>query len=398
MDRKKVLLRAPLLTNSGYGVHSRQVFAWLYNREDVDLFVECLQWGRTSWMLNPEEENGLIAKIMNCSKPLNGNDKFDMSIQVQLPDEWDSSLGKVNIGVSALVETDRCSSEWVEKCNEMDQIVVPSTFTKNVLKRSGLLMKPVTVIQEWFAPNLLGKSTISKVQNDERYESLSGDFNILMIGTLTSSEKDADRKNLLNSVMWACEEFSKEDDVVILLKTSFGKGTYADKKMCRDFLKKLKDEMKQKDINARIKLLHGNMSSIEMSALYNHPSVKLYASATRGEGYGLPLVEAAATGVPIVVTNWSGHLEFLGIENFGKVSYKLVEIPEERVDGRIFKKGFKWAEPDEKSFKSELRNVYQDYNSAKNKSKKLMKHVRENFNNTAIKRKYDELFDGYFEK
>ena len=78
--------------------------------------------------------------------------------------------------------------------------------------------------------------------------------------------------------------------------------------------------MKQKDVNARIKLLHGNMSSIEMSALYNHPSVKLYASATRGEGYGLPLVEAAATGVPIVVTNWSGHLEFLGIENFGKVS------------------------------------------------------------------------------
>ena len=34
MKIKKVLLRAPLLTNSGYGVHSRQIFAWLYTRKE----------------------------------------------------------------------------------------------------------------------------------------------------------------------------------------------------------------------------------------------------------------------------------------------------------------------------------------------------------------------------
>ena len=135
MDKKQVILRAPLLTNSGYGVHSRQLFAWLFSRKDVDLTVECLKWGNTPWLLNEDMENGMIGKIMSCSKPFDDK-KFDLSLQVQLPDEWNPELAKTNIGISALVETDKCNSDWVANCNRMDQIVVPSTFTKNVLKRS----------------------------------------------------------------------------------------------------------------------------------------------------------------------------------------------------------------------------------------------------------------------
>mgnify|MGYP005725506895 CR=1 FL=1 len=145
MNKKKVLLRAPLLTNSGYGVHSRQIFNWLYNRDDVDLTVECLQWGRTSWILDESLENGAIGKIMHCSKPYEKSD-IDISFQVQLPDEWDTSLAKFNIGVTALVETDKCSTDWVEACNKMNHVIVPSTFTKNVLKRSGIFLKPLLML------------------------------------------------------------------------------------------------------------------------------------------------------------------------------------------------------------------------------------------------------------
>ncbi len=80
------------------------------------------------------------------------------------------------------------------------------------------------------------------------------------------------------------------------------------------------------------------MTSKEVAALFNHHKVKLYVSATRGEGYGLPLIESAVIGLPIVATGWSGHLEFLNKENFGVVDYELVEISETRADGRIFGK------------------------------------------------------------
>ena len=145
---KKILLRAPLLTSSGYGVHSRQIFECLYNIPDIDLTVECLSWGQTPWLLNGDMENGLIGKIMSCSKKI--EPPYDITFQLQLPDEWDPLLGKKNIGISAVVETDVCNPKWIECCNKMDQIIVPSTFTKNVLENSGNVKVPIHVIHEHF--------------------------------------------------------------------------------------------------------------------------------------------------------------------------------------------------------------------------------------------------------
>ena len=90
---KKVLLRAPVLTQSGYGVHARQVFSWLSHKQDVDLTVQLLPWGDTPWFLN-KDSNDLIGKIMECSRPTTD---ADITFQLQLPNEWDPKLGKFNV-------------------------------------------------------------------------------------------------------------------------------------------------------------------------------------------------------------------------------------------------------------------------------------------------------------
>ena len=154
--------------------------------------------------------------------------------------------------------------------------------------------------------------------------------------------------------------------------------------MCREYLKNLKASAGIEKF-PKIKFLHGNLKKEEVAAVFTHPKVKMYVTATRGEGYGLPLVEAAASGLPIVATGWSGHLQFLDKEKFGCVDYNLVEIEESRVDNRVFKRGFKWAEPVETSFKRELRKVYKDYQNAKSKSRDMMKKVRSEFGKQNIK-------------
>ena len=76
----------------------------------------------------------------------------------------------------------------------------------------------------------------------------------------------------------------------------------------------------------------------------------------------------------------------------------MTEISESRVDGRIFEKGFKWAEPLEDSFKKEIRKVYDDYKTAKLKARDMMKDIRIEFSSASIKTQYDELFERYSEK
>jgi len=48
-----------------------------------------------------------------------------------------------------------------------------------------------------------------------------------------------------------------------------------------------------------------------MLSLYTNSKIKAIVSTTHGEGCGLPLLEAAANALPVIATDWSGHLDFL---------------------------------------------------------------------------------------
>jgi len=386
----RVLLRAPLLTSSGYGVHSRQLMKWLLSKKDIDITVECLKWGQCSWLLNKDLEGGLVGEIISRSLPVQPG-TYDITFQVQLPDEWDPNLGKINIGVTAAVETDRCNPKWVDACNNMSHVVVPSTFTKNVIKRSGILTTGISVIQEWYDPTIDDEKTIKKHENSKKLKSINNKFNFLVLGQLTNQDAPSDRKNLLNTLAALFDEFKENNDVGIVLKTSFGKGTTIDKTLTLNYLNSLLPKIR-KGKNP-LHLIHGNMTNEEICSLYKRKNIKAFAMATRGEGYGLPLIESAASGLPIIATRWSGHLEFLEADLFKGVDYKMVEIPKNKIDNRIFIGGTRWAEPDLEDFKRKAREVYENYKAANKDAKTLKENVCKNFNEEAIMRKYDDLLE-----
>ena len=383
---KKVLLRAPLLTNSGYGVHSRQVFAWLLaesKKFNFQLDVECLNWGQCSWIIEGESNDGLIREIMTRSKPL--ENMYDITFQLQLPDEWNPSLGKYNVGMTAAVETDRCNPAWIDCCNNMNEIVVPSTFTKNVLRRSGILMKPISVVPEWFNEKIHPNTSPLALNTDT-------DFNFLIVGMLTGNNNDTDRKNIVGTIQSLCNKFKNDPKVGVIIKTSLGKYSSFDRNRTVKYFESLVAQCRGKNTFPKIHLLYGALSEKEMSELYRSEEVKCYVSLTRAEGYGLPIVDAAASGVPIIATNYSGHLEFLKGQDFLPVDYRLVEIPNQKVDKRIFLEKTRWAEPDTNSFFTRLDDVYNNYSLHKQKALKVQKHVVENFSKEACIKLYNKKF------
>lgn len=378
---KKVLLRGPLLTASGYGEHSRQFFRWLESRNDIELKVQCLNWGNTTWYINTDIEEGLIGRIMSKTNFDDKNESFDISIQVQLPDEWDNSLARYNIGVSAFIETTKCSKAWFDCCNKMDKIIAPSKHALKSVLANGKLDKRAHVVNEPLNPLLSKHKTDFKLN-------LAADFNFLIISQLTDLNSTHDRKNIVETIKAFCKKFDGNKDVGLVIKTNIGRSTMADRRRTRTLLEKIVKENRKTEF-PKINMVHGLLSPEEMYEIYSHPKVKCLISLTRGEGYGLPLMEAASCELPVMATNWSGHLDFL--KDFIKIKYTLVSIPESKADGRIFEKNAFWAEPSIEDFQKKLGWVIKNYDMLKRSAKKQSKRINRDFSQESFNKKMNEI-------
>jgi len=383
----RVLLRGPFLTNSGYGVHSRQVARWALSKPDWDVRVQTLNWGITPWIIDKNDENGLIGEIMNRTVSIEGEPQFDLSIQVQLPNEWDPRLAKKNIGITAGVETDRCNPLWIDACNRMTAVVVPSNHTKNTILNSGMMRVPIHVIPESFYDELLLDNV------DEFSHKFSTDFNFLVFGQITGTNPENDRKNLFYTLKWLFEEFKNDPNVGVILKTNSGKHTKIDSLMTEKLVKQLVSEARRSPF-PKIHLMHGKMSNREMLSLMKNQTVKSLVTLTRGEGYGLPILEAAASGLPIIATGWSGHTDFLDPNAYIPVEYSINEIHKSRVDGKIFIAGSKWASPLEADAKKKLRKFYEKPSMPRHRAAEMSKRIKREYNFESICKIYDKKLEG----
>ncbi len=102
----------------------------------------------------------------------------------------------------------------------------------------------------------------------------------------------------------------------------------------------------------------------QLGVLYR--SADCYVSAGRGEGWDMPLMEAMASGLPSIATDWGAHTEFV----HDGISYPL------RVKGTVkaiakcpYYAGFSWADPDPDHLAHLLRHVYENRDEAAEKGR-----------------------------
>jgi len=362
--KKKVLLKGPLLTRSGYGEHARFVLRALRSQEDIfDIFLHALQWGQTSWLNESDEEREWIDyTIEKTIAYIQQGGTLDISLQVTIPNEWEK-IAPVNIGITAGIETTKVAAPWIQKGNEMDKIIVVSEHSKKVYEdtvyiathnqtKEEVEIKLTTPINVVNYP-VKTYDTLSDLDLD-----LKNDFNFLCVA------QAGPRKNLFNTIKWFIEEFH-DDEVGLVLKTNIAKNCLMDReKILADIEGFLSNQYKNRKCN--LYLLHGDMTDEEMHSLYKHSKIQSLVLFSHGEGFGLPLFEAAYSGLPVVTVGWSGHLDFLvdesGRERFYSVRYDINQIPEEAFWEGVLIRESMWAYPQEKSAKQQMRLCYEDLN------------------------------------
>ena len=201
------------------------------------------------------------------------------------------------------------------------------------------------------------------------------------------------RKNVNNLVAGFVEEFHDDKDTGLVIKLFTRNNSVIDREETTINLQRILRNWPDK--KCKVYLLHGAMTDAEINSLYNNKKIKGYVSLTHGEGFGLPLFEAAYNGLPVIVPPWSGQMDFLMAPSATRskkknakpkltphclqVEYTLQPIPDEVVwDGVLIKESM-WAVPNIDNARKRMRDLKGNYRKWKTTATRLKKHINDNF-------------------
>ena len=388
--KKKIFVRGPVLSQSGYGEQARFALRCLRSKEDLfDIYISPINWGQTGWIWEDNEFRRWMDERIAITSDLVAQKQMqpDMSLQITIPNEF-QKMCPVNIGYTAGIETTKVAPQWLQKGNEqVDKILVVSTHAKTTFQKTVAtaqnsqtgetkpyrLETPVEVV--WESTPRAEPEAIPNVD-------LDFDYNFLMVSQM------GHRKNFNNAIRWWVEEFF-DQEVGLLVKTNIKCNSVTDFFHTENTLKAILKEFP--DRKCKIYLLHGDLSSGNMTWLYNHDKIKSIVNIAHGEGFGLPLFEAAREGLPVITIGWGGQVDFLTHKSksyFQEVKYTLQPVQPEAVWEGVIQKDSMWAYADQGSYKMTLRKTYKNWDKAKKTAAELQTIIEERFND-------ENLFKGF---
>ena len=394
-----LVFQGPVATRSGYGDHARDLLHSLYKLDKFDIKVVSLRWGQTPMdALNYDNEfhKWIIESIIPGVQ-----EKPDIFIQVTVPNEF-QPLGFYNIGISAAIETTHSPLDWVHGCNRMDLIIVPSEHSKKSLvdsvyneadKNTGQLIathkiqKPIEILFEGFNENF----GTEYVKNVTQLDKIKEDFAFLFVGHWLRGDLGEDRKNVGMMIKTFAMAFKNEKvKPALILKTSSAGFSILDRE---ETIKKIKQALGKDYSKVPVYLIHGDLTEDEMNGLYEHSKVKAMLNFTKGEGFGRPLLEFSLTGKPILVSNWSGHVDFLK-EGAVLLDGELKNVHPSAADQFLLKEA-KWFSVNISEALVKMKDVFKNYSKYLPGSTKLAKNNKQNFSLQKMTEGFDIILNQY---
>ena len=406
MSKPLLVFQAPIATRSGYGDHSRDLLKSLFEMDKFDIKIVPTRWGNTPQnQIDSTTEFG--QKIIN-NIVVQLDRQPDVFVQVSVANEF-KKMGKYNIGITAGVETTIAPKDFVDGCNEMDLVLVPSKFTKEVLqktvfteadKRTGQKIRdiyittPIEVLFEGVDTNIFNGKTNLRESNDI-LKNVDTQFNFLYVGHWLGGDLGHDRKDTGMMIKTFCTVFKnipKDKQPGLILKTSSAGFSVGEREEIHNKIKEITDSY---GVSCPpIYLVFGDLTESELNEVYNDSKVKAMISFTKGEGYGRPLAEFATTGKPIIVSNWSGHTDFLPLDNTIYLEGELKEVHPSAANQFLIKES-KWFYVDYSKAAQAIFELHKNYDSHLKKSKGLSDNILNNFSLNKMTSVFKNIIDKY---
>ena len=407
-DKIRVLFSGPIGTRSGYGSRARDLVHALIDIDKYDVKIMPQKWGNTpenALSVESERDRKIIDRIMTQE---DGKIPFDVSFQVTVPNEF-QKWAKFNIGVTAGFEATVVPPKWVQGANNAEMVLFSTNHSRDSIANSTYdindkqdsskkvgelkLTTKNEVLFEGADTSIFKPTKVISKELKKEMNKISETFCFLFVGHWLQGGLGNDRKDTGMLVKTFFESFkNKKKTPALILKTSGADFSVIGR---NEILKKIEDI--RKTVKAKslpnVYVLHGDLEDEEMNELYNHPKVKAHVSFTHGEGFGRPLLEASLSGKPVIVSGWSGHMDFINHKNAVLLPGSLVGTPKDAFPKDFTCEGQKWFSVNYSQASAILKDVFKNYKKYEKKAK-LCAHVNKSkFSMKAMRDKLETILD-----
>ncbi|HVD60316.1 MAG TPA: glycosyltransferase family 4 protein, partial [Gemmatimonadaceae bacterium] len=287
-----------------------------------------------------DAESTDFVKLFNC------DDEPDIAVHLT-PALYNTRVPGIPNLAFAVIESTSVHPHLVERCNTMDEILVPTSFTADVFRKGGVT-RPIHVVSHGVDTSYFSPAA--------KREALPGGrrFNFLAVAT------HVERKNMRHLVRAFLEEFRESEDVALFLLLRPEYHT-SQNNVALEFTEW---ERQWADDSAPIYLWTGYLTREHLRDFYANANAYVMPS---NEGFGLTVLEAMACETPVIALDHGGVTDFVNQSNG-----ILVPVGDSYVASDIDTLpyvGDRFYEPDRRKLRHAMREVYEDEEHASRKAK-----------------------------
>ena len=295
--RLGVLWEGPLFEHQSFANVNREVVGALARRDDVDLGLVVKSSDHAEDWDHPRDE--AICRAL-------GHRPRDVSAYVR--HRWPPEFARPERAALVLAqpwEFNQVPTDWVAGiAASVDEVWTPSAFCRDAFVRSGVDPERVVVVPYGVNPDVFNPRVEPWPLSTE------GGFRFLFVGGAI------ERKGFDLLLRAYVREFSSDEDVCLVVK-DFHYGGHAGA-VVRDLLRHPR--------TPAISYSYGTAAPERLGGLFT--ACDCYVHPYRGEGFGLPIAEAMACGLPVIVTGNGPAVEFCSDDTAYLVDASEVTVPE----------------------------------------------------------------------
>lgn len=329
-----VCYHGPLLDYSGYGEANRHAVAAL-DAAGVTVIAKSVSYALES------SDFGALGELM--MKLQNNTADYKIKILHTTPEQYHKFMepDKYHIG-HFFWETDKVPIDFVNGLNLMDEIWTGSEANAEAIKRGGC-GKPVYIYPQ---------AIETEREWPEPYQIDNFDGHLFY-----SIFEWTDRKNPLGLLDAYWREFQNDENVGLLIKTYFRNFTIQNKRMIRQAIAKAK----AKSGLEKFPPVFVYMDLMDRRHIMRlHKTGHCYVTPHRGEGWGLPIVEAVLAGNDVITTAYGGVSEWLQRANAAAcLDYEMVPLTGMDHSRAWYDGDQKWADPRVDQLRTSMRWSYE---------------------------------------